>query len=261
MIELTLNRRVSPISDIPFGIFLNGVPAPDSPTESTVGELYWRFEDEPDAQPQKLGEGVAGSKVNFPVDLKNRVILLFLVSRTKSGARSIAAGDLTQAVQHRFDPGAIPETNESTVEAAENLAVNDLVYFYNDAGTRKAAKADATDATKPAQAFVIEAATTGNPVRTFLSGNKMTGLSGKTPGANEYLSTTPGLMSESVVTADGNLNQKIGTAIDATTVDFNPETGSPIVTGGPTPYPPSALMLTDLGVSGSHESVQLDWTN
>jgi hypothetical protein len=265
MIEFRLDRRLSPISDIPFGIHMNGVPAPAVPSESNVGEIYWRFEDETDAQPQKLGEGVAGSKVNFPVDLKNRPIRLFLVSRTKSGARSIAAGDITQAVQLLFDPGAIPTTSETTAEAAANLAVNDLVYLYND-GTIKADKSDASDATKPVQWFVIEAATTGNPVRLFGPGNVMTGLTGRSPGANQYLSTTPGTMTESPAadpaTDAGKLVQKIGVALSTTSVDFNPETGTVVIgTGGSVAYPPSALGLTDLGPSGGHESVQLDWTN
>ncbi len=60
----------------------------------------------------------------------------------------------------------------------------------------------------------------------------------------------------------GKFVQKIGTALSPTSVDFNPETGAPVIgTGGSTPYPPSGLGITDLGPSGGHEDLQLDWTN
>jgi len=253
MQQIIFERLIAPISDIPPSMIFEGVPpsADETPTGSVL--IYWRFEDEVDKGLQFLEEVVAGEEFSFPLDHKGRVVEFFTVSKTKSGSLSVP--NPLQGEYYRFDPGAL-------ILAGEDITAGELLNHYDDSGVTKARLADATDATKPCQSFAGNDALTGEYVRPLNASNDITGLTGKTPGVPQYLSTTPGAMTESPA-ADpavdgGKLLQKIGTALSPIAVDFNPETGTVVIgTGGSIAYPPSALALTDLGGG----SIQLDWTN
>ena len=257
MQQIIFERLIAPISDIPPSMIFEGVPpsADETPTGSVL--IYWRFEDEADKGLQFLEEVVAGEEFSFPLDHKGRVVEFFTVSKTKTGALSVP--NPLQGEYHRFDPGA-------KILASEDLLYGELLNHFVDSGVTKARKADATDATKPCQSFAGNDALTGEYVRPLKADSDIIGLAGKTPGVAQYLSTTPGQMTESPAAdpvADvGKLVQKIGTALSPTTVDFNPETGAPVIgTGSDTPYAPSNLMITDVGTVGIHDDLQLDWTN
>lgn len=84
---------------------LNGV-AVDEETASTVGDIYWRWEDEPDSKQQYLGKAVAGHSLLVPFDLQNRPVRLFLVSKTSDGLKSVA--NITEAEQLVFTPSTTP---------------------------------------------------------------------------------------------------------------------------------------------------------
>ncbi|RZO82991.1 MAG: hypothetical protein EVA65_15730 [Oceanococcus sp.] len=110
------------------------------------------------------------------------------------------------------------------IEMSENLAASDLVNVWNDGGTAKVRKADATAAGKEADGFVLDAGTSGNPAMVYFEG-RITGLSGLTPGARYYLDTTAGALTATPPSASNNVVQYIGRAISATELAFEADEG------------------------------------
>lgn len=224
MIKLILEPRLSEAT-FSNNILLDGIAALTE-TPSVVGELWWRWEDEPNMKPEFLARVTAGQSMQIPFEAKGRDIHLFLVSETADGLRSVER--IEEAVQTVVSVPARVYSGETDIEAGENLAAFDLINIYLDGSTPKARKADADDNTRPAHAFVIEAATagggltTGSLVRLFFGGNIIT-ASGRTPGATQYLSKTAGQMTETAPTGSGAIVQEIGTAITATEVIFEPQ--------------------------------------
>ena len=95
-------------------------------TESTVGELWWRWEDDPTMDPQLLGSTAAGTTLAVPVDLQNKAIRLFLVSRTAAGVRSVQ--DVREAEQMVFTPdptfGALTDSGDVLTDGGDVLYNN-----------------------------------------------------------------------------------------------------------------------------------------
>lgn len=124
-----------------------------------------------------------------------------------------------------LDPAIMPAgigAAVSTITASENLAASDLVNIWNDGGTEKVRKADATTVGKEVHGYVNAAYTSGDSAAVYAS-DKITGLSGKTAGARQYLSTTPGLLTQTAPSAVGNISQCVGVAHNATSVGYAPE--------------------------------------
>lgn len=111
------------------------------------------------------------------------------------------------------------------VLASENLAAGDWVNLYHNAGSINARKADATSAGKPADGFVLAAATSGTSATVYTDGIN-TQLTGQTPGETVYLGTTPGVGSAAAPSGAGNTVQSVGKALSATEVVY--ERGEPI---------------------------------
>ena len=107
----------------------------------------------------------------------------------------------------------------SVVPSSENLAAGDLVNLWNDSGTIKARKADATTSGKQADGFVLTAITSPANATVYHDGtnSQVTGL---TPG-KQWLSTTPGKSTNVRPTSSGNIQQPVGFAITATSLTFN----------------------------------------
>ncbi|WP_029926376.1 hypothetical protein [Nocardia otitidiscaviarum] len=128
----------------------------------------------------------------------------------------------------RFDPSMMPVgigADTQSIEASENLAAGDFVNVWNDAGTTKVRKADATTAGKHAHGFVLAAVTSGNQATVYFEGTN-TQVSGQT-GGDVFLSTTPGVATGTPPSSAGNVVQRLGAATSATTI--NVETGQPVV--------------------------------
>lgn len=105
--------------------------------------------------------------------------------------------------------------------AGENLSATNLVNLYNDSGTLKARKANATDNTKPCDGFVIVSATAGQGIIVFTApGLVRTGLTGLTIGDDLYLSTTGGAATATAPSGSGNVVQRIGKATSSSTALF-----------------------------------------
>ena len=108
--------------------------------------------------------------------------------------------------------------------ASEALAAGDYVNIWNDGGTIKARKADATTTGKEANGFVRSAFALNASATVFLEGAN-NALSGLTLAARYYLSTTPGLGTTTPPSAAGNIVQYLGNSLSATSLNFEPEDG------------------------------------
>ena len=158
----------------------------------------------------------------------------FLQHDASGGFREVVAsaiGGIAQAntipeldASGRLDATMMPTgigAETSVVPASGALAAGDFVNVFNDAGTMKARKADATSATAPANGFVLEAfADTANA--TVYWGGINNALAGMTVG-QQFLSTTAGAPTATAPSASGNIVQKLGLAVSATVMNFNPQ--------------------------------------
>jgi hypothetical protein len=107
--------------------------------------------------------------------------------------------------------------------ATEDLAAGDLVNVFTSGGAAKMQKANATDASKPVQGFVLSIVLTGNSGVWYGGAQINNGLSGLTPGAVYYLDTTAGGVTDTPPSSSGNIVQEVGVALNATTLAFFPK--------------------------------------
>lgn len=97
------------------------------------------------------------------------------------------------------------------------VAVRDAVYL---SAADTVDKADADDAAKqPAIGIVVAKPSATQAI--VLSDGEVAGFSGLTTGATQYLSTTPGVLTEIPPTAPGSMAQPIGFARNPTTLVIN----------------------------------------
>lgn len=113
----------------------------------------------------------------------------------------------------------------ASIEASEGLSAGDFVNVYDATGP-KVRKADATSAGKEANGFVLDSVTSGNNATVYFEGQN-TQLSGLTPGAVLYITTTAGTASATPPSGSGNVVQRVAKAISATSASFEP--AQPIV--------------------------------
>lgn len=133
-------------------------------------------------------------------------------------AGKIVALDSTGRLDNSMLPVGIG-ADTASITSSENLAAGDYINVWNDAGTAKARKADATISGKEAHGFVLSAVTSGNNATVYFEGTN-TAVSGQTGGV-VYMSTTAGIGSTSAPTGAGNVVQRIGYAVSATAVNFS----------------------------------------
>lgn len=119
---------------------------------------------------------------------------------------------------------SLEAANALTVIAGESLTGGNLIDLYNDGGILKARRSDATDNTRPAEAFVKDTVLTGEDVAVYFAGNVITGLSALTQGGLLFLSETPGGVTHTPITAGtGKISQQVGQALSATSMIFQPQ--------------------------------------
>lgn len=127
----------------------------------------------------------------------------------------------------RLDATMLPTgiaADTATIEASENLAAGDLVNVHNSSGA-KVRKADATTAGKEAHGFVLAAVTSGQNAVVYFEGSNAQ-VTGLTPGV-QYLSTSPGLSTNTPPSGSGNVVQRVGLAVATAMLNFDSST--PIV--------------------------------
>lgn len=112
-----------------------------------------------------------------------------------------------------------------SLSASEALSAGNLVNIWNDAGTAKIRKADATTSGKEAHGFVLASVLSGAAGQVYFEGAN-TSATGLTPGLL-FLSTAAGLTVNSAPTGSGNIVQRVGFAVSST--EFNFQSNDPIV--------------------------------
>ncbi len=129
-------------------------------------------------------------------------------------------------IRVRYDGAAwvevgVIDNSVFTLTTSEALTAGNFVNIHASSGA-KARKANATDDTKPANAYTNTTVGSAAPVDLFAPGSILPGLSGLTPGTMYYLDTTGGAISATAPSASGNLVQEVGIALSATTLLFQP---------------------------------------
>lgn len=96
----------------------------------SVVQEFWRWEDDPDMEPQFLAERNVGTQVRVPFDLGDRPIRIFTVAKTDTGVASVN-NILQSAVQTVF-PAAPTFTSAAWNSVDEDI---DLVFAKQSTGT------------------------------------------------------------------------------------------------------------------------------
>lgn len=152
--------------------------------------------------------------------------------KTSGGAADadkLVALDDTGRIDQSMMPTGIGADTKAVV-ASEALGAGDIVNVYNDSGTLKCRKADATTAGKEGCGFVQAAFNNAVTATVYIRGTN-TQRSGLTPGGRYYLGTTAGaiVLEASAPSATGNVQQFVGVALSATELSF--EHGEPTTIG------------------------------
>jgi hypothetical protein len=147
-----------------------------------------------------------------------------VVSGGAGNAGDIVALDGAGKLDNSVMPVGIG-ADTKVLPASENLSAGNLVNVFNDSGTVKARKADATAAGKEANGFVLAAANMGENATVYFEGRNNQ-LVGMTLGAVMYLATTAGAVTDTPPSGSGNVVQRVGRSLSATELTFEP--GEPI---------------------------------
>lgn len=163
---------------------------------------------------------MAGNKYIARVSGKNKEVAAIQSSAGAGDAGKIPAVDSSGLLDISFMPVGVAA--EVTIAASfEDLVAGNFVNLFLSGGVIKVRKADATDATKPANGFVLANVTSPANATVYRESNTNTALSGLTIGSDYYLSTTPGGVTIAPgPVAAGNLNQRLGVAASATSLVF-----------------------------------------
>lgn len=120
----------------------------------------------------------------------------------------------------RIDPTMMPVgvvADTVAITTSEALAAGAFVSIWNSTGA-KVRNADATVAGKEAHGFVLAAFGAGAVATVYFEGSN-TAVTGQTPGV-VFLSTTAGVATSTPPAVAGNINQRIGFATSATSINF-----------------------------------------
>lgn len=144
-----------------------------------------------------------------------------ITSTGVSEAGDIVALDSTGRLSLTFMPVGVA-AEVTVAPASENLTAGNFVNIWNDGGTVKIRKADATAAGKEANGFVLANVTAPADATVYGPSNKNTALSALTLAGVYYLATTAGGVTATAPSAAGNLVQRLGRAESATELVFSP---------------------------------------
>jgi hypothetical protein len=125
----------------------------------------------------------------------------------------------------KFDNSMMPSgMGPFTIVAGETVASGDIVNIYNDSGTPKVRKADATTSGKYANGFVMSNFNIGATATVYLPSHQNSSVTSLTVGTVYYLSTTAGAITATAPSATGNVVQVVGYSTTATNLIFYPGT-------------------------------------
>jgi hypothetical protein len=124
--------------------------------------------------------------------------------------------------------GATGSGTVLAIQCTENLAAGDWVNVFNNSGTKACRKALATDTTKPAHGYVVQAYTSGASANVYFGGmNAVIPLGSFAVGdigSRVFLSpSTSGATTKTCPSTTGNLVQPVGSVIDVTGSEISVE--------------------------------------
>ncbi len=135
-------------------------------------------------------------------------------------AGEIVALDGTGRIDNTMMPVGIGSPTKS-LTAGENLTAGDFINVYDDTGTPKMRKADASNGRR-ADGFVLAAVNEGDPGTAYLEGIN-TELSSLTAGTTYWLSgSVAGAATATVPTTGGHIAQELGRAVSDEEIIFKP---------------------------------------
>ena len=153
------------------------------------------------------------------------IIAPALVNGTISSAGAGDSGKFTQLdAAGKLDSTVMPTgvgADTKTFVASETLAAGDLVNIWDDSGTPKVRKADASGgAAKAADGFVLSGFASAATATVYFDGTT-TGLSGLTGGVRQYLSgSSAGTPTATAPTTSAYNQQSVGKALSSTELSF-----------------------------------------
>lgn len=161
--------------------------------------------------------------------LRNNSGVITELEATVSSAGAGNAGDIVALDgSGRLDSSVMPvgiAADTASIVASENLTAGDFVNIWNDSGTPKVRKADATSTGKFAHGFVLASVTAPASATVYFEGTNTQVTS--VTGGRLYLSTTAGGWTATAPSSSGNVVQAIGMGLSSTTINFEPE--NPVV--------------------------------
>lgn len=158
----------------------------------------------------------------------------------KVGASGMTEQEATATSAGGADAGKIPALNGSgkidltmlpdgvgpdarTFVCSGAIAAGDVVNIFDDAGTAKVRKADASNG-RLGRAYVKNGYTDGQTATVYFDGTN-DAVSGLTAGLDYFLSgTTPGAITSTAPTTAGHVVQRVGFALSATELSFEAST-------------------------------------
>lgn len=112
-----------------------------------------------------------------------------------------------------------------SIVASETIAAGDLINIFDNAGTLNVRKADATDANKPPNGFVLAGISATVAGTVYLGNGINTAVSGLTIGADYFLSeVTPGAVTTVAPSTAGNVIYRVGRASGTTELVYTDDT-------------------------------------
>lgn len=144
-----------------------------------------------------------------------------IASAGAGDAGKIVALDAGGKIDSTMMPSGVGSDSKS-MTASEAISAGDVVNIHDSSGA-KVRKADATTSSKSAVGFA-PSAIASSATGTIQFEGTITGLSGLTIGATYYLATTAGGITTTPPTGSGQVVQKIGVALSATELSFEPGT-------------------------------------
>lgn len=130
----------------------------------------------------------------------------------------------------KIDDSMLPSDSTNSITASEGMTAPAMVNVHSSSGAKvRYADASAASAAKRVTGYIVDNVLNAAAVNVYFgAGDIVPGLSGLTPGADYFLSgSTPGAITATPVTASGQILQKVGTAVSATELRFEP--GEPII--------------------------------
>lgn len=122
MLTLYLRRNLSETAT-PLNIVLRQWPDDGARTETTTGQIFWRYEDEPNMVPQFWRDAVVGFETAGPLDTNGRNIRLYFIGYTgldTPNAQSFAEAE-QKVVYMTLESDAVTFMEEEVTFASDPL--------------------------------------------------------------------------------------------------------------------------------------------